>query len=156
MGLSDRLPWDGFQELAQDRKEKGFTVVQICAGFVPSNEELAPTDPGFCNEGGCVWDSNFRQINPTYFDYADRRIQNLIDAGIAPAIVGGWRQILKQISTAKMEKHWRYIIARYGAYPVFWIGGGEVYDPPEFTAPEKKDVLLEAIKVPGWTDIIRY
>ena len=27
---------------------------------------------------------------PTYFDYADRRIAHLVDAGIVPAIVGGW------------------------------------------------------------------
>src|ERR1700722_195213 len=30
--LSDRLPWEGFQRLAQDRKAKGFSVVQICVG----------------------------------------------------------------------------------------------------------------------------
>src|SRR5580704_5858103 len=30
-GLSDRLPWEGFQTLSADRKQKGFTVVQICA-----------------------------------------------------------------------------------------------------------------------------
>ena len=38
-GLSDRLPWDGFQKLTANRKSKGFTVVQIVAGLVPSNEE---------------------------------------------------------------------------------------------------------------------
>jgi Domain of unknown function (DUF5060)/Protein of unknown function (DUF4038) len=54
--LSDRLPWKGFQKLTQYRRAQGFTVVQICAGLVPSNEEQAPVDPGFCNEGGCVWD----------------------------------------------------------------------------------------------------
>src|SRR5579871_1340540 len=37
-GLSDRLPWEGFKRLTDDRKAKGFTVVQICAGLVPSNE----------------------------------------------------------------------------------------------------------------------
>ena len=123
-GLSDRLSWEGFQKLTADRKAKGFTVVQIVAGLVPSNEEQAPIDPGFHNEGGAVWDPDFKQINPKYFDYADRRIQLLVDAGITPAIVGAWHQALGQMGVAKMKKHWRYIIARYGAYPVFWIVGG--------------------------------
>src|SRR4029079_1984184 len=54
-GLSTRLPWKGFQTLTADRKAKGFTVVQIVAGLIPT-EEQAPSDPGYCNEGGCVWD----------------------------------------------------------------------------------------------------
>jgi len=151
-GLSDRLPWQGFQALAADRKKEGFTVVQICAGLVPSNEELAPVDPGFSNEGGAVWDPQFKRINPRYFDYADRRIQHLIDVGLAPAIVGGWRQVLPQMGVAKMKQHWRYLIARYGAYPVFWIGGGEVFDPPA----EQKTPGLDSLRTPGWTDVVRY
>src|SRR5688572_18577818 len=75
-GLSDRLSWEGFQKLAADRKRKGFTVVQVVAGLIPE-EELAPVDPGYGNEGGQVWDEKFQRINPQYFDYADRRIQHL-------------------------------------------------------------------------------
>jgi hypothetical protein len=129
MGLSDRLPWSGFQQLTADRKAKGFTVVQIVAGLVPF-EEVCPIDPGCRNEGGPVWEAGYSRINPNYFDAADRRVQLLVDSGIAPAIVGGWHVELAQMGVAKMKKHWRYIIARYGAYPVFWIVGGEVVDPP--------------------------
>jgi hypothetical protein len=154
-GLSDRLPWEGFTNLTADRRAKGFTVVQIVAGLVPDEE--APPDPGFCNEGGCVWDSQFKQLNPKYFDYADRRIQYLVDHGLVPAIVGGWRYVLPKIGVARMKKHWRYIIARYGAYPVFWLGGGEVFDPP----PEVERKLgstewFKALKMPGWTEVVRY
>ena len=153
-GLSDRLSWEGFQKLTVDRKAKGFTVVQIVAGLVPF-EEQAPVDPGFHNEGGAVWDPEFKQINPRYFDYADRRIQQLVSAGIAPAIVGAWRDILGQMGVAKMKKHWRYIIARYGAYPVFWIVGGEIYDPPEEVARRLTNAPIS--RVPGgWTDVARY
>jgi hypothetical protein len=154
-GLSDRLSWKGFQRLTADRKGKGFTVVQIVAGLIPSDEEVAPIDPGFHNEGGAVWDSKFKQINPQYFDYADRRIQSLVDAGIAPAIVGAWSQALQQVGVAKMKKHWRYIIARYGALPVFWIIGGEVFDPPADST--RKSVDFFGDRVPGgWTDVARY
>ena len=159
-GLSDRLSWDGFQKLTANRKSKGFTVVQIVAGLVPSNEEEAPVDPGFRNEGGAVWDPEFKQINPRYFDFADRRIQLLVDAGIAPAIVGAWHQALGQMGIAKMEKHWRYIIARYAAYPVFWIVGGEVFDPPAEIGKKLPGIVIYGkvtdLRSPGWTEVTRY
>lgn len=133
-GLSSRLSWKGFQELTADRKAKGFTVVQTVAGLVPS-EEVCPADPGCQNEGGAVWEPGFARINPRYFDYADRRIEHLVSAGIVPAIVGGWSgvgpSVLDTMGIAKFKQQWRYIIARYGAYPTFWILGGEVFDPPE-------------------------
>jgi len=154
-GLSDRLPWDGFQTLVADRQAKGFTVMQICGGLIPDDEPEV-TDPGFANEGGAVWDPEFKRINPLYFDYADRRIQRLVDAGIAPAIVGGWWEALKQMGSAKLEKHWRYLIARYGAYPVFWILGGEIVDPPQTVADRLSPPFFRHIIAPGWTEIARY
>ena len=155
-GLSDRLSWEGFQTLTADRKTKGFTVIQICAGLVPSNEELAPVDPGFHNEGGYVWDREFKHINPQYFDYADRRIQYLIDAGIAPALVGGWHPVLAQMGVAQMKKHWRYVIARYGAYPVFWVVGGELNDPPPGVRTLKPWPEHPNLIPGGWTEVARY
>ena len=153
-GLSSRLSWDGFQRLTADRKTKGFTVIQTVAGLVPG-EEVCPKDPGCQNEGGAVWTSQFAQINPRYFDYADRRIQQLLEADIAPAIVGAWWNVLDQIGIAKIERHWRYIIARYGAYPVFWIVGGEVFDPTA-TATLHTPELLKP-KTPGaWTEVARF
>jgi len=149
--LSDRLPWQGFQQLTKDRRAKGFTVVQLSV-MAPSNEEDAPLDPGFCNEGGCVWDAKFQQLNPGYFDYADRRIEYLIDAGIAPVIVGAWRQALPQMGVDGTKKLWRYIVARYGAYPVFWVVGGEVYDP----STEHKKAWAQMLVTPGWTEVLRY
>ena len=152
--LSDRISWEDFQRLTRDRKTKGFTVVQIVAGLVPS-EEQAPEDPGFHNEGGDVWDSGFQRINPQYFDYADRRILHLLDAGIVPAIVGGWNPVLGQMGVSKMKQHWRYIVARYGAYPAFWIVGGEVMDPPPSVA-DRYPKAIRAFVTPGWTEIARY
>jgi Protein of unknown function (DUF4038)/Domain of unknown function (DUF5060) len=148
-GMSTRLSWEGFQKLTADRKAKGFTVVQIVAGLVPG-EEQSPSDPGYCNEGGCVWNPGFKQINPKFFDFADRRVQHLVDSEIAPAIVGAWSEKVGELGVAKLKKHWRYVIARYGAYPVFWIVGGEVSDPPG-KSPSTED------PVPGgWTEIARY
>lgn len=150
-GLSDRLSWDGFQRLTADRVAKGFSAVQLCAGLVPL-EELAPVDPGYRNEGGPAWEAGFERINPAYFDYADRRIRHLVEHGIVPVLVGGWFKVLPQIGVAQMKRHWRTIIARYGAYPVIWIAGGEVYDPPaDRLYPDER-----ITPVSGWTEITRY
>jgi hypothetical protein len=156
-GLSDRVPWSGFCMMTSDRRAKGYTVV-LMAVMTVSNEEDAPFDPGYFNEGGCVWEGEFERLNPRYFDFADRRVRHLIDAGIVPALVGAWRQELKKMGVEKMKKLWRYIIARYGAYPVFWIGGGEVYDPP---ADCKVPLYIlhnmpYDVRVPGWTDVVRH
>ena len=126
-GLSGRLPWDRFQKLTVDRKEKGFTAVQIVAGPYPDEREF---DPGWGNEGGLPYEADFARVNPKYFDCADRRIKLLCDDGIVPAIVGGWAGYIHRMGVEKMKRHWRYLIARYGAYPVAWILGGEATDDP--------------------------
>lgn len=156
-GLSDRLSWEDFKSLTEDRKTKGFTVVQIVAGLAPDAEELPPIDLGDRNEGGAVWDTDFKRINPRYFDYADRRIQYLLAEGIVPAIVGGWSHVLAKMGLTQMKRHWRYIIARYGAYPAFWIAGGEVFDPPPAIREKLKNRPLFALAyTPGWTEVVRY
>lgn len=153
-GLSDRLSWDGFRKLTSDRKAKGFTLVQIVAGLVPLEDP--PSEPGFCNEGGCVWSSGLERINPQYFDYADRRIQWLVENDMVPAIVGAWNLVLRKIGVEKMKKHWRYIVARYGAYPVIWIVGGEVLDPPHDFVSRIPQGVRSALVTPGWTEVATY
>lgn len=153
-GLSDRLNWRGFQKLAADRKSKGFTLVQLVAGLVPF-EESGPADPGFRNEGGQVWENGYARINPRYFDYADRRISHLLDLEMVPAIFGGWNQVLPGIGVRKMEQHWRYLIARYGAYPVFWVVGGELFDPPLQVASRLPEFARPSVPG-GWTAVANY
>jgi hypothetical protein len=133
-GLCKRLPWEGFKELAADRKAKGFTVVQIVAGPYPDEP---PFDPRWANEGGMPYEKGYARVNPAYFDSADRRIEHLVDSGIVPAIVGGWGWHMPSIGVEKMNRHWRYLISRYGAYPVVWIVGGEAEGRP-------------------WTEVARY
>ena len=126
--LCRRMTWEGFQELTADRKAKGFSVVQIVCGPYPDEGFL---EPSLANEGGLPYESvKFEKVNPKYFDYADRRLKHLVDAGIAPAIVGAWGRgdcnSMQAIGAAGLKRHWRYLVARYSAYPVFWILAGEI------------------------------
>jgi hypothetical protein len=128
--LCKRMTWEGFQELTADRKAKGFSVVQIVCGPYPDENFFQPS---LENEGGQPYlAKDMSVINPKYFDFADRRIKHLVDSGIVPAIVGAWGRgdcdSMKAFGAANLKRHWRYLIARYGACPVAWILAGEIPD----------------------------
>src|SRR5262249_52876813 len=82
---------------------------------------------------------DFSEVNPAYFDAADRRIRHLVEAGIVPAIVGGWGRggSLEAVGITGYKRHWRNLIARFGAYSVVWCVGGEAGGPQ-------------------WTEVARY
>ncbi len=127
-GLAKRLTWEGFQELTTDRRIKGFSVVQIVCGPYPDEDFFKPS---WENEGGQPYQAkDLSVINPKYFEYADRRIKHLVDSGLIPAIVGAWGRgdcdSMKAFGAVNLKRHWRYLIARYGAYPVMWILAGEI------------------------------
>lgn len=123
MGLTTRLSWpDGFQKLTADRVRKGFNVVQVVAGLYP---DMRPFDARGKNEAGFPWDEAFTQINPGYFDKADRKIAHLVACGITPCIVGSWGFFMRLAGKEVLKRHWRNIIARWAAYPVCWCVAGE-------------------------------
>ncbi|MCY2950469.1 MAG: DUF4038 domain-containing protein [Planctomycetota bacterium] len=129
--LCKRMSWEGFQELTADRKAKGFSVVQIVCGPYPDEGIF---EERWENEGGKPYlTRDFSMVNLKYFEYADRRIKHLVENGIVPAIVGGWgRRDCDGMTIAGvdgMKRHWRNLIARYGAYPTAWIIGGESRGP---------------------------
>ena len=131
--LCKRMTWEHFQELTADRKKKGFNVVQIVCGPYPDENMM---EARWENEGGMPYQKiDFSVVNPAYFEYADRRLMHLVDSGIVPVIFGGWgrpqgggRSTLEQVGLDCFKRHWRHLIARYGALPVIWAVGGEARD----------------------------
>ncbi|WP_194777535.1 DUF5060 domain-containing protein [Pararhodonellum marinum] len=122
-GMTTRFKWpEDFKYLTADRKEKGFSVIQFAIGF-PC--DIEPFDPRGQNEAGDPWDEELNSINPAYFDLVDLRVQWLLEEGIMPNIVGAWGYYIKWLGVEKMQQHWDYILARYGAYPVTWTLCGE-------------------------------
>ncbi|MBX7168813.1 MAG: DUF4038 domain-containing protein [Pirellulales bacterium] len=127
MGLCHRLHWpDEFQQLAAHRRQQGFTVVQLVAGLYP---DMYPFDERGANESGFPWEQDYVRIRPEYFDAADQRLRHLIDQGITPCIVGAWGYFLPWMGETRLQAHWRYLIARYGAWPVVWCAAGEANLP---------------------------
>jgi len=151
MGLCKRLPWpDGFQTLAADRLLKGFTMVQIVAGLYP---DMEPFDERGANEAGYPWDREFKSINPAYFDMADVRIQHLADHGLAACIVGFWGYFIPRMGMDKVKKHWRYLIARWSAYPAVWCLAGEGTMPYYLSKTPDQDAETQKH---GLTELARY
>jgi hypothetical protein len=151
MGLCSRLRWpEDFQELAADRAQKGFTVIQIVAGLYP---DMPPFDPRGANEAGYPWEADYSRINPAYFDAADLRIQHLVEVGLSPCIVGCWGYFLPMMGVPKIKKHWRNLVARWAAYPVIWCLAGEGAMPFYLSKTGTEDA---AAQKQGWTEVAKY
>jgi hypothetical protein len=151
MGLCKRISWpEEFAKLTADRVAKGLNVVQIVAGLYP---DMGAFDERGANEAGFPWEADWAAIRPGYFDLADRRISHLVENGIVPCIVGAWGYYLPWLGPEKMKRHWRYVIARWGAYPVVWCVAGEANLPwylvPNFPYDDREAVT-------GWTEIAAY
>ena len=151
MGLCSRMRWpEDFQQLAADRVKKGFTVIQIIAGLYP---DMPPFDPRGADEAGFPWEADYKRINPRYFDAADLRIRYLVESGLTPCIVACWGYFLPIMGVPKLKKHWRNLIARWGAYPVVWCLAGEGAMPFYLSKTKTEDA---ATQKRGWTEIAKY
>ncbi|MDO8686103.1 MAG: DUF4038 domain-containing protein [Clostridiales bacterium] len=169
MGLTSRLRWpEDFQLLTADRVKKGFSVIQIVAGLYP---DMEPFDKRGANEAGFPWKEDYSCINPSYFDMADLRISWLVNSGLVPCIVGSWGYFLDFAGMDVIKKHWRYLVARYGAYPMVWCIAGEplmaFYGSTNWSDEKnekykmiRKDKKLEEeyLKTTkaGWTEVTAY
>ncbi|MFW5884239.1 MAG: DUF4038 domain-containing protein [bacterium] len=151
MGFTKRLSWpDGFDELAADRVAKGFTLVQIVAGVYP---DMPYGDPRGENEAGLPYDAELERPNPAWWDLADLKVRGLVRHGLLPCIVGCWGYYATVFGVEKMKRHWRNIVARWGAYPVVWCLAGEGAMPYYQSATKEADAASQRS---AWTEIGRY
>lgn len=151
MGLSCRLDWPlGFRELCADRVEKGFNVIQIVAGPYP---DMDAWDPRGRSPAGFPFEQGFTRVNPSYFDHADLKIGCLVQMGLIPCIVGMWGYYLPRLGVDRIKRFWRYLIARYGAYPVVWCACGEGAMPYYLSQTKDEDSKIQRA---GWTEVMRH
>jgi len=121
--VSSWMPLDDIDEYLSDRRAKGFNIVQM--------RYLRITEP---NEGGYPFEDNrsggigtgtFEELNPAYFQALDRRFEAVFDAGFAVAGHPEWLGRDVDITLEYAKALHRYLMARYGAYNVFWSLSGE-------------------------------
>ena len=156
MALCRRLAWPwGVRLLTEDRVAKGFSIIQIIAGLYP---DMPPFDERGANEAGFPWEEGYARINPAYFDQADLRMGWLVDAGLLPCVVGCWGYFMEFAGPEVLKKHWRYLVARWGAWPVVWCVAGETIMPwyrRQFASPEERQAFMERTRT-EWVEVARY
>jgi hypothetical protein len=151
MALCDRLRWpDEFRRLAADRVEKGFTVIQLVAGLYP---DMAAFDERGDNAAGWPWLPDWEGINAGWWDLADVQIEYLVAQGLIPCIFGSWGYYLPWMGVERLQRHWREMIARWGAYPVVWCLAGEGA-MPWYLADDREEAAR--IQREGWAEVGRY
>jgi hypothetical protein len=155
LGMRRAFRWpEDFQYLTTDRVNKGFSVIQFAVAF-PC--DIAPFDERGANEAGHAWDTAYRGINPAYFDLTDQRVGWLVRSGLVPNIVGTWAYYGPMLGLEKLKKHWRYVIARYGAYPVAWTLAGEItlpYYPYLKDGRQRDEKIIQQRQL--WTEMAHY
>jgi hypothetical protein len=152
MGLCGRLSWPDFQQLARNRKALGFNVVQLVAGLYP---DMPLFDERGLSESGFCWETDLSRINPRFFDEADQRIFHLVEQGLTPCILGAWGYYLPMIGRDRMQRHWRYLMARWGALPVVWAAAGEQTLPWYLEETTRKPGARARLRE-DWSEVIRH
>ncbi|MAG37117.1 MAG: hypothetical protein CL878_12850 [Dehalococcoidia bacterium] len=151
MALCHRLRWpEDVQLLTADRVKKGFSVIQIVGGLYP---DMPAFDPRGANEAGYPLNEDYDTINPAYFDMADLRLAHLVQAGLVPCLVACWGYFLSWMGVDNTKAFWRYLIARYGAYPMVWCLAGEATMPYYLSETREAD---EQAQRQGWTEVAAY
>lgn len=151
MALCNRLHWpDQFRRLTADRVEKGFTVIQLVAGLYPDMDAFDPRGDG---STGWPWLLEWERTSPGWWDGADLRIEWLVSQGLVPCIFGSWGYYLPWMGIDRLKRHWREMIARWGAYPVVWCLAGEGV-MPWYLSDDREQAMREQRE--GWTEVGRY
>ncbi len=151
MGLCGRMSDTEFEQLAQHRANQGFNLIQLVAGLypdMPAFDERGKSDSGF------AWEQDFTQINPAFYEAADKRIQILIKHGIVPCILGCWGYYLTWMGTEKMQQHWHNLMARWGALPIVWISSGEQTMPWYLTPQNERNQTIDSLKQ-DWSTVMQ-
>jgi hypothetical protein len=97
------------------------------------------TPLGFARGFNDLSEGHLNQLVPSYFQYLDSLVYTLLDYGIVPVYQPvfhgfGWKGLTTLGPTADPDEYARYckyLVARYGSMPAFWLvsGDGTGLDP---------------------------
>src|SRR5690606_28976121 len=133
---------DEVKVYAEDRQRKGFNTALLMS-LQPDRYAEGPEQrgvaAGYARAFTDLPDGHLNQLKTEYFQYLDSLIAILIDHEIVPVYQPvfhgfGWKGKTVLGTTAdpaEYARYCRYLVARYGSYPSFWLimGDGMRYDP---------------------------
>lgn len=110
-----RIKTETFKQMVDDRAGKGFTIGQL---FVPGNGWGRPSS---------LLDETYTILDTEHAANVEEMIRYANSKGITVWIHGWWSRenMVKNIGPEKMQRWWRYLVHRFGAYNVIWVLAGE-------------------------------
>lgn len=111
-----------FQALQDLRVSQGITTLYFGSWLFKKKGNFAE------NEGGYNFkNSDPDLLNPSFWQWADKRLEYVVSKGMIPGLGIGWPdQGIKSFGEHRLMRAWRFMIARYAAYNVMWNLFGEV------------------------------
>ena len=121
---------------ARDRREKGFNtalMMTVQPDMRAEGPDKRNTVKGFKRAFKDLKDGHINLMNVAYFQYYDSLIAVLLEHEIVPAFQPvfhgfGWKgkQVLgRRVAPGEYVRYCKYLLARYGSYPAFWLLGGD-------------------------------
>jgi hypothetical protein len=110
-----RIYPESFKKLVDDRAAKGFNIGQL---FVPGN--------GWSIESSML-DETYSVLDTAHVRRVEEMIRYANSKGITVWIHGWWSRpdLKSSVGEEKIERWWRYLVHRFGAYNVIWVLAGE-------------------------------
>lgn len=128
-----------YRTLIDMRSEQGYTVAHM-AFLGPISESRGVNS--LADQG------RTRSIDTLYWREVDRYIAYANESGIVPVIGLAFHSGMDELDLSAWTFLWQYVVARYGAFPVSWLIGGE-YNADTGNPTERVPMVLalgQAIK----------
>ncbi len=131
-----RATQDQVEHYATDRQQKGFNAALLMS-LQPDMKAEGPvgrnTIGGFERAFLDLSEGHIKQLQPAYFQYLDSLVAILLEHEIVPVWQPvfhgfGWKglDVLGNvIEPSEYVRYVRYLLARYGSYPAFWLIAGD-------------------------------
>ena len=133
-----RATTDQVKIYAADRMKKGFNaalLMSVQPDMFAEGPESRNTVLGFARGFTDLHEGHLNKLKPDYFQYLDSLIQILVDHGIVPVYQPvfhgfGWKgkTVLGPVADpGEYARYCRYLVARYGSMPAFWLVNGDAH-----------------------------
>lgn len=131
-----RATLDQVKQYASDRQSKGFNAALLMSlqpDIRAEGPEARNQPQGFMRAFEDLSDGHINRLKPTYFEYLDSLVEVLLAHEIVPVFQPvfhgfGWKglDVLGNvIEPAEYVRYCKYLLARYGSQPAFWLIAGD-------------------------------
>lgn len=122
-GLTKRCSEQEFEDLLIDRKQKGFSAIQLVVGVPP--ESTVFNDNAHSTHHKLAFDNNYH-IRPAYFADIKTKVQLVYKHELVPVLYGSWGPYIDIVGVNGMKDLWDAIVAHFAGDPVIYCLCGEV------------------------------